>query len=134
MYDEGAQVIFAAGSGIQEAVIEAAEARDAKVIGSCTDQSGKSDRVITSAIYEIRGALKEILGDYASGKFPGGEVIEYNAHNDGIGLALRNNKLKNLTQSQYDAVYESLASGEIKINAESIESVKDIITVNLTFK
>ena len=134
MYDEGAQVIFAAGSGIQDAVIEAAEAKDGKVIGSCTDQSGKSDTVITSAVYSIRDALKEILGGYADGKFPGGEVINYNAHNDGIGLALRNNRLSNLTQSQYDAVYKSLASGEIKINADRIESVKDIITVNLTFK
>ncbi|MGX8774478.1 MAG: BMP family lipoprotein [Bacillota bacterium] len=134
MYDDGAQVIFAAGSNIQEPVIEAAEAKDAKVIGSCTDQSGKSDTVITSAVYGIRGALKEILGDYAAGRFPGGEIIAYNAGNDGIGLELRNNRLSNLTQSQYDAVYKSLASGEIQINADRIESVKDIITVNLTFK
>ena len=40
----------------------------------------------------------------------------------------------NLTQDQYDAVYESLASGEIKLDAGSVDSVKDIITVNLTFK
>ena len=119
---------------MQEAVIEAAEAKDSKVIGSCTDQSGKSDTVITSAIYGIRGALKEILDGYAKDKFPGGIVLPFNASNDGIGLELRKNKLNNLTQAQYDAVYESLASGEITLNADSVESIKDIITVNLTFK
>lgn len=134
MYDEGAQVIFAAGSGIQEAVIEAAEAKDGKVIGSCTDQSGKSDKVITSAEYGIRGALKEILGDYANGKFPGGRILPFNAANNGIGLELKHNSLSNLTQDQYDAVYESLAKGDIQLNADRVEAVKDIITVNLTFK
>ena len=134
MYDDGAQVIFAAGSSIQEAVIEAAEAKDGKVIGSCTDQSGKSDKVITSAIYNIRGALKEILSGYAEGKFPGGLVLPFNADNDGIGLELKHNRLSNLTQDQYDTVYESLAKGEIQMNVDRVESIKDIITVNLTFK
>ena len=134
MYDDGAQVIFAAGSDIQEAVIEAAEAKDGKVIGSGTDQSAKSDRVITSAVYDIRGALKEILGGYTDGKFPGGKVLQYNARNEGIGLALKNNHLSNLTQDQYDAVYESLAKGEIQLNADRVESLQHIITVNVTFK
>ena len=134
MYDGGAQVIFAAGAGVQEPVIEAAEAKEGKVIGSGTDQSGKSDTVITSAVYEIRSALKEALGGYTEDKFPGGNVLLYDARNKGIGLELRNNKLNNLTQDQYDAVYESLASGEIKLDAGSVDSVKDIITVNLTFK
>lgn len=134
MYEGGAQVIFAAGGGVQEPVIEAAEAKDGKVIGSCTDQSGKSDTVITSAIYNIRGALKEILSGYSDGKFPGGIVLPFDARNDGIGLELKHNSLSNLTQKQYDEVYESLAKGEIQLNADSVESAKDIITVNLTFK
>lgn len=134
MYDKGAQVIFAAGPKIQEPVIEAAEAKDGKVIGSETDQSAKSDKVITSAIYNIRGALKEILGDYAKDSFKGGEVIQYNAHNEGVSLELKNNKLSNLTTDQYKEVYDNLASGEIKFNLDNIESAQDIITVNLTFK
>ena len=134
MYDNGAQVIFAAGSRIQQTVIEAAEAKDGKVIGSETDQSVKSDKVITSAIYNIRGALKEILGDYTEDSFRGGEVIEYNAHNEGINLELKNNKLSNLTVDQYKEIYDNLASGEIKFNFENIASVQDIITVNLTLK
>lgn len=133
MYDNGAQVIFAAGSKIQEPVIEAAEAKDRKVIGSCTDQSKKSDTVITSAEYGIRDALKEILGKYSDEEFPGGEVVIYNAGNDGIGLELKNNKLSNLTKDQYEEIYKGLANGDIKINTE-LESVSDIITVNLTFK
>ena len=134
MYENGVQVIFAAGNEIQEPVIEAAEAQDGKVIGSFTDQSKKSDKVITSAEYGIADALKGILGQYVDEKFPGGEVVQFDARNEGIGLELKNNKLSNLTQKQYDDIYEALAKGEIKVNTENIKSVKDIITVNLTVK
>lgn len=132
MYADGAEVIFAAGSSIQEPIIEAAEAQDGKVIGSCTDQSGKSDKVITSAVYGITEALKGILGQYVDGDFPGGEIVKFDAGNNGIGLELKNNRLENLTQKQYDEVYEALAKGDIKIDTENIKSVQDIITVNLT--
>ena len=125
------QVIFAAGNEIQEPIIEAAEAQDGKVIGSFTDQSKKSDKVITSAEYGIADALKGILEQYVDEKFPGGEVIRFDARNEGIGLELKNNRLGNLTQKQYDEVYEALAKGEIIVNTENIKSVKDIITVNL---
>jgi len=67
-------------------------------------------------------------------KFQGGLVLPFRADNDGIGLALKNNRLSNLTQDQYDAVLESLAKGEIQLNVDHVESIKDIITVNLTFK
>lgn len=115
MYKDGTEVIFAAGGNIQDAVIEAAEAADGKVIGSITDQSAKSDKVITSAIYNIDTALKGILKEYKDKEFPGGEVVEYNARNEGIGLELRNNRLETITQKQYDTVYDGLAKGEIKI-------------------
>ena len=134
MYEDGAQVIFAAGGRIQDAVIEAAETKDGKFIGSCTDQSAKSDKVITSAIYDIRGSLKELLSDYTDGKFPGGNVIEYSARNEGISLELRNNKISNLTQKQYEDIYKDLADGVVKIKTDNVKSAKDIITVNLTFK
>lgn len=132
MYESGVEVVFAGGNDIQEAVIEAAEAADGKVIGSITDQSGKSDKVITSAVYGIREALKGLLEQYVDESFPGGDVSRFDAHNEGIGLELKNNKLSNLTQKQYDEIYEALASGDIKVNTENINSVKDIITVNLT--
>ena len=134
MYEDGAEVVFAAGSSIQEPVIEAAEAADGKVIGSCTDQSKKSDKVITSAVYGIRDAIKGILDSYEDEKFPGGEIVMFNANNNGIGLELKNNRLQNLTQKQYDEVYKALGSGEIRIDAENIDSVGDIITVNLAVR
>jgi basic membrane lipoprotein Med (substrate-binding protein (PBP1-ABC) superfamily) len=134
MYGAGTEVILAGGSDIQEPVIEAAEAKDGKVIGSGTDQSAKSDTVITSAIYNINTALKEVLNDYEGKEFPGGEVQNYNAYNNGIGLELKNNKLNVLTQKQYDTVFDELADGSIKINTDKIESVQDLKTTNVTIE
>lgn len=132
MYENGTEVIFAAGTEIQEAVIEAAEAKDGKVIGSITDQSAKSDKVITSATFGINEALKSLLKQYKDKKFPGGQTVVYNAHNEGIRLELKNNKLRNLVQSQYEFIYDGLADGEIKVRTDRINSVKDIRLHNLT--
>lgn len=131
MYDNGVEVIFSAGNNIDEPVIDAAEVRDKEVIGSIADQSQKSDKVITSAIYNVGNALEEVLGKYSDGEFPGGEVLIYNAYNNGIGLELKNNRLNNMTQSQYDAVYDALASGDIRVGTDGIESVSEISAPNV---
>lgn len=134
MYDDGVECIFAAGGNIQDPVIEAADLHDGKVIGSITDQSSKSERVITSATYDISGAVKKLLKEYKSGEFPGGEIIRYNAFNKGIGLEVRNNRLDKLTQRQYDIVYGMLAGGDIKIRTDRVESPEEIIAPNVVFE
>ena len=126
MYRNGTEVIFAAGATVQVPVIAAAEAENGKVIGSHPDQSGKSDTVITSAIYNINGALKNLLKDYKDQNFPGGEILVYNARNDGIGLEVKNNRLNNLTQSQYKDVYKALANRKAIINPDRVKNVREI--------
>ncbi|MCQ2546284.1 MAG: BMP family ABC transporter substrate-binding protein [Clostridia bacterium] len=134
MYEDGVECIFAAGGNIQDSVIEAADTNDGRVIGSMTDQSSKSERVITSAIYNITDAVKSLLKNYRDREFPGGDIIEYNAYNKGIGLEVRNNRLENLTQKQYDAVYSMLAKGEIKVRTDKAESPEEITAPNVTFE
>lgn len=134
MYDAEVECIFAAGGNIQIPVIDEAESHDGKVIGSITDQSEKSDKVITSAIYNINDAVKNLLKQYRDGEFPGGEVIEYNAFNKGIGLAVRNNRLNNLMQKQYDKIYSMLAKGEIKIRTDRAKSAEEIKAPNVIFE
>lgn len=126
MYENEVECIFAAGGNIQVPVIDAAEAYEGKVIGSITDQSAKSDKVITSAIYNISDAVKDILKQYKDDEFPGGEIVEYNAYNKGIGLEVKNNRLNNLTQSQYDDIYSMLAKGEVKVRTDRAEKASDI--------
>lgn len=134
MYEDGIECIFAGGGNIQVPVIDAAEAGNGKVIGSITDQSSKSDTVITSAIYNISDAVKSILKDYKQKEFPGGDVVEYNAYNKGIGLEVRNNRLDNLQQSQYDTIYSMLAKGEIKVRTDKAETPEEIRVSNVTFE
>ncbi|MDO4176128.1 MAG: BMP family ABC transporter substrate-binding protein [Bacillota bacterium] len=134
MYKDGVECIFAAGGNIQDSVIAAADACDGKVIGSITDQSSKSENVITSAIYNISDAVKSLLQEYKNGEFSGGEVIDYNAYNKGIGLEVKNNRLEVLTQKQYDAVYSLLAKGEIKVRTDRAETPEEIKAPNVIFE
>ena len=49
-YNNGTEVIFAAGGAVGNSVMAAAEAAGTKVIGVDVDQSGESETVITSAM------------------------------------------------------------------------------------
>lgn len=125
-YEDGTELIFVGGYEAVTSVAKAAEAVDGKVIGSGTDRSQLSDRVITSAVVNIPMALNKALMDYKKGNFPGGQVLEYGAAQEGVSLELKNNKLTNSQLSKYEEVLDDIASGEIKIRTGQITSVDEI--------
>ena len=114
-YEDGTQVVFACGAYIEQPVIEAAELTGEKVIGYETDKSGMSDTVMTSAVKDISTALKAVLELYNDDKFPGGEIVHYNAENEGLWLEMDNARFENFAESDYEDMYEMLADGSIEV-------------------
>ena len=114
-YEAGVGAIFACGSQVERPVIEAAELSEGRVIGAETEKSQMSDTVMTSAVKDIYGALRTLLEEYKNDEFPGGEVGYYNAENDGIWLDMENGKFENFTEDQYEAVYDRLKDGSVKV-------------------
>lgn len=112
-YAEGTEVIFACGGAVGSSVMSAAEASGAKVIGVDVDQSSESDTVITSAMKGLAAAVQSVLKDYYDGNFPGGQGLVYAADMDGVQLPMETSKFTKFSQSDYDAIYGKLASGEI---------------------
>lgn len=131
-YDAGSEVILACGQDIDNAVIEAAEAKEGKVIAGISDKNQISDAVITSAFQNIDGALTEVLDLYGEDKFPGGEILTFDASNDGIGLAMKYGSLESLTNGDYNDLLKELATGDIKLNLDEIEDVRQIELRNTT--
>ena len=58
LYDSGEEVIFACGKNVERPVIEAAELTGKKVIAYETDKSMMSDTIMTSAVKDMKTAIK----------------------------------------------------------------------------
>jgi len=125
-YEEGTEVIFACGAGIEQPVIEAAEIADGKVIACETDKSEMSDTVLTSAVKDIAGVLNDILERYEDEEFPGGTEEFYNAQNEGINLEIENARFAAFDEDMLEDVYSMLADGEIEVKKSSSGAIASL--------
>lgn len=129
MYDNGVKAIFVAAGSVGIGTINEAKARvslgqEAWVIGVDSDQyedgvyaDGKSV-VLTSAIKMVNEAAYQMIEAELKGQFPGGQVLTFDAKNDGIGIPANNPNLSEDTMNKVSEVYELLKSGEISVKAE----------------
>lgn len=123
-YTEGTQVIFACGGGILYSAIASADEADGKLIGVDVDQSGVSERIITSAKKELETSVKVALNDLLanngvwSAAYAGTEN-KLGAAQDCVGLPTDAAawKLTTFTVDQYNELYAKVKSGEIAIAA-----------------
>ena len=82
---------------------------------------------------DIDTALKAMLTDYFDGHFKGGEIVTYGVSDDAISLDYRNSRMQNYVKDAYDALYDQIKSGKIKIKVDGVENVKDLDLSNIEF-
>jgi basic membrane protein A len=121
MYQQGAEVIFAAGGAVGQSVMAAAEAVTTsakRVIGVDINQGGDSPTVITSAMKGLGVSVQQALTEYYAGEFRGGETVVLDASNDGVGLPTDSAsfRFRTFTINQYNRIYNLLAEGEITVD------------------
>ncbi len=127
MYDRGVKAIFAAAGSvglgvINEAITRTTAGKESWVIGVDVDQyndgllADKSKSVIlTSATKGVRIATYDMIKAHYEGTFPGGQVLTYEAANDGVGLPDENPNLSADVQKTASEVFAKIKSGEIKV-------------------
>ncbi|MBQ7475525.1 MAG: BMP family ABC transporter substrate-binding protein [Clostridia bacterium] len=126
-YADGTEVVFACGGSMFSSVLSAAsEYENAKIIGVDVDQSGESEKVITSAVKGLSVSVEKVLGQFFDGKWD--ELLADKAQNlgaadDSTGLPTETWRLKNFTKAQYEELYGKIKSGEIVPVAEVPEDV-----------
>ncbi|NLW60007.1 MAG: BMP family ABC transporter substrate-binding protein [Firmicutes bacterium] len=127
MYDRGVKAIFAAAGGVGIGVINEAKARaragqEVWVVGVDVDQydegiyDGNKSVILTSATKQIKKATYDMIKAELDGKFPGGEILVFDAKNDGIGIPDENPNLSAEVESKVAEVYAKLKSGEIVVS------------------
>lgn len=126
MYDRGVNVIFAAAGGVGVGVINEAKNRASAgknvwVIGVDVDQypegllpSGKSI-ILTSAMKYLDRASYDMIQAEINGAFPAGQVLRFNASNNGVGIPVENPNLSKSVTDEVAKVFAMIKSGELKV-------------------
>ncbi len=127
MYQEGTEVIFAAGGAVGKSVMSAASEMGAKVIGVDVDQRYDSDTVITSATKGLAPSVIAVLESiYKTDSWStySGKSTFFNASNDGVGLPTEVigdpngdafDRFESFTKADYDEIFGKLAAGSVSI-------------------
>ncbi len=119
-YEEGTEVIFACGQGVEKEIIRAAESTEGKVIGSCLEKTDLSDTVIATAVHDIKTALERVLYDYKEGELETGVIITYDVNNSGVYLAVAEDRMINFGSAEAEALQKAIADGEINLRIGNI--------------
>ncbi len=121
-YAAGTEVVFACGGSMFQSVKSAAgEYADAKIIGVDIDQSGESEKVITSAVKGLSASVERVLGQFYDGKWDtelANVAQNLGAAENSTGLPTDTWRLANFTVDQYTELFNKIKSGEIVPVAE----------------
>lgn len=148
-YSTGTEVVFACGGGIYSSVVQAAENVNStlgtdsrKVIGVDVDQHLDSDLIITSAMKNLQGSVKEYLdalydNDMEWGTIDGmetaGEIVTKGVETDAVGLPTDEDSwlMEEFTVEEYNALYAKLKSGEVDGDVNDTTNLYDNPTAKI---
>lgn len=118
-YANGTEVVFACGGSMFESVKAAAEeTTNGKIIGVDVDQSGLSERVITSAVKGLSVSVQKILGQIYNNEWASlsNQASNLGAADDATGLPTANWRMTNFTVDAYNTLFNKIKNGQITIN------------------
>ena len=127
MYDRGVKAIFAAAGGVGVGAINEAKARATSgknvwIIGVDVNQyadgiySGTKSIILTSAMKKIDQAAYDMIKADLAGEFPGGQVLMFNAENNGVGIPSENPNLRADVEAAAKDVFAKLQAGTIVVS------------------
>ena len=119
MFDDGADIVYQVAGGTGIGIIEAAKAAGRYAIGVDTDQDGMAPgNVLTSMLKRVDVAVEDIITNYADGKFPGGEVMDFGLAENGVALSDMKHT-KDMIPAEYlervDALRSDIVAGKIDV-------------------
>lgn len=135
MYDKGVQAIFCAAGGvgigaINEAKTRAKSGKNVWVIGVDVDQysegiyDGDKSVILTSAMKKIEQSAYDMIKAELDQEFPGGEILTFNAANNGVGIPAENPNLSEEVEEKVAEIYGKLQTGEIIVSDQKGDLIK----------
>ena len=135
MYDRGVKAVFAAAGGVGVGAINEAKARatggtEVWIIGVDVNQyadgiySGEKSIILTSAMKRIDQAAYDMIEAELNGEFPGGQVLMFNAVNNGIGIPADNPNLSADVEAAAAEVFAMLQAGTLIVSEVQGDLIK----------
>ena len=118
-FQSGTEAIFMCGGTMFNSGVAAADAADGKIIGVDVDQSSQSDTVITSATKGLAESVVAALTKFYDGGEVYGGSMTLGAADNAVGIPTDTWQIEGWTVEDYQALYEKVVSGEIKIDNDS---------------
>ena len=116
-------------------VAAAASANDGFVVGVDVDQSGDSDTVITSAMKGLSDSVQWAVAKVYDGTYGeiGGTVTSLGVESNAVALPTATWSLENYTVEEYEALFESVKSGELVVDNDyaNLEQDYSNLTLNI---
>ena len=127
MYSGGADIIFHASGATGNGVF--AQAKDLKnddpdrdiwVIGVDRDQHddgdiGEHNITLTSALKRVDNAVQDVSNLAMDGEFPGGEILEFDLSDEGVGYTTSNDAMTDDIVEEVEKWKEKIINGEIEV-------------------
>lgn len=118
MYQNGADVVYAAAGGSGSGVFEAASDAGGFAIGVDSDQAvtadpAVADVIISSMLKNIDVAVSGFLDDFVNGNVSSGEQV-FDLANDGVGYSTTGGHIDDIVD-QIDAFKQQIVDGEIEV-------------------
>ena len=117
-YSSGTEVVFSCGGSMVNSVISAANESDAakKIIGVDVDQSGLSERVLTSAVKGLAPSVELVLSQYYAGEWDAklaDKTSNLGAAENATGLPTADAswRFRTFTKEQYNTLFNSIKAG-----------------------
>lgn len=135
MFDKGVDAIFCAAGGVGVGAINEAKSRakageEVWIVGVDVNQydegiyeDGKSI-ILTSAMKCIDQAAYDMIVAESKGEFPGGEILVFDAKNNGVGIPDENPNLSQEVQDKVAEIYTKMQSGDIIVSDEQGDLIK----------
>ena len=128
-YAAGTEVVFSCGGSMFDSVKSAAaEYPDAKIVGVDVDQSGETDRVITSAVKGLNPSVQLVLKEFYDGEWDSklsNQASNLGAAEDATGLPTDTWSLKNFSVDDYNELFGKIKDGTLVPDAETPENANN---------
>ncbi len=128
-YAAGTEVVFACGGSMFDSVKSAAaEYPDARIVGVDVDQSGESDRVITSAVKGLNPSVQLVLEQFYNGEWDeklANKASNLGAAENATGLPTDTWSMENYSVEEYEELFAKIQDGTVVPDAATPESVTD---------
>jgi basic membrane protein A len=118
MFDNGADVVYAAAGGSGAGVFDAAKAANGLAIGVDSDQALTAkadvrDVIITSMIKKVEVAVRSFIKSVRDNQFKAGETV-FDLKSDGVGYSTTGGKIDDI-KTKIDEYKQKIINGEITV-------------------